>query len=117
MSRAQREDLFHKCLREYESESYPSGWFLAPDVQRENIRDWLLWAVFTSTPDLALPEWEEELDYYIGKIEEKMGKKYQPGHNSKTKSIRIANDNVTMLHRPLIWYMVSSIRSYSPGLH
>jgi len=79
-------------------------------VYRENVREWLLWALFSRTPDLALPEWEEEIDSYIERIESSVGKTYERGRN-KTNSIRIAFDTVAMVHRPLVWYLVRELQS------
>ncbi|KAI0293585.1 hypothetical protein BC826DRAFT_1186041 [Russula brevipes] len=67
MSRAEREALFYKCANSMTSESI-SGWFIrspGEHICRDNVADWLLWALFSARKNDALPEWEEELDSYI----------------------------------------------------
>jgi hypothetical protein len=76
-------------------------------MQRENVVDWVLWALFASKREDALDEWREELDEYISSIEGILDRKLENGRNEDVKSMRVTFDPVRMLHRPLIWYMVS----------
>ncbi|KAF5382051.1 hypothetical protein D9615_004215 [Tricholomella constricta] len=53
---------------------YPRGWFLtqrAPDkkLRRQDVVDWLLWALFSSSPDGAQEEWREGLEAYVATVE------------------------------------------------
>jgi hypothetical protein len=77
------------------------------DFMRENVIDWLLWALFSSDRKHAPPEWREEIDGYVTSIERLMGKKLQHGHHQNVKSMRVTLDPVVMAHRPLLWYAVS----------
>lgn len=107
LSRSQRRDLFGKCASQITSD-YPSGWFLPSnsDIKRDNVYEWILWALFASTPEHASPEWEQEIDEYISTVEKSLGRKLEPGRASDVKSLRLSFDPIHMLHRPLIWYMV-----------
>lgn len=68
--------------------------------------DWLLWALFSSSPEEAKPEWKDELDGYIKEIEQILGKKFEEGRDENTPGMRLTYDEVRMKHRPLIWYCV-----------
>jgi pimeloyl-ACP methyl ester carboxylesterase len=110
LSREQRRDLFHKCLGHIDSSSgddYPSGWFSAPNPKRENVIDWILWAIFSSKD--YKEEWAEEIDEYLQELERVTRKKLEEGRNDQTKSMRLTFDPVAMLHRPLTWYAIVGI--------
>jgi hypothetical protein len=47
-----------------------------------------------------------ELEEYVDKFEEYTGHKFEPGY-SNAKSLRLTLDKVDMVHRPLVWYLVS----------
>jgi hypothetical protein len=71
--------------------------------------DWLLWALFSSSRnELDVEEHAEELNEYIAKIEDALGKKLQDcsAEGNGVRSMRITLDPVPMLHRPLLWYTV-----------
>ena len=61
-------------------------------------------------------EWEEELEEYLSMVEVIIGRKLAPGYNAEARCMRLTIDNVSMLHRPLIWYLVSHHRNIV-GLH
>ncbi|KAJ6606169.1 hypothetical protein DFH09DRAFT_1017115 [Mycena vulgaris] len=110
LSRSGRRDLFDKCASQITSD-YPSGWFQPPnsELKRDNVYEWILWAMFASTPEQASPEWEEEIDEYISIVEKSLGRKLEPGRNPDVKSLRLSFDPIYMLHRPLIWYMIVAL--------
>lgn len=86
---------------------YPAGWFLSPEIKKENVRDWILWAMFSVNSGEALEEWTEEIDGYIQSVEKTLGRRLEDGRNPKANSMRLTFDPVLMTHRPLIWYFVS----------
>ncbi|KAJ7118980.1 hypothetical protein C8R44DRAFT_707271 [Mycena epipterygia] len=110
LSRSQRRDLFEKCASQVTSD-YPSGWFLPSnsDIKRDNVYEWILWALFASTPEHASPEWEQEIDEYMSTVEKSLGRKLEPGRAPDVKSLRLSFDPIHMLHRPLIWYMIVAL--------
>jgi hypothetical protein len=80
------------------------------DIKRENVHEWILWAMFESTPEHASPEWDEEINEYISIVEESLGRKLEPGRTPGVQSLRLSFDPIQMLHRPLIWYIVRAVR-------
>ena len=109
MSRAEREALFHNCADTMTSESI-TGWFLRSpgrQIWRDNVVDWLLWALFSVRSSDTHPEWEDELDYYITVMGERVGYPLRPGSNPEMQCLRLTMDSVPMVHRPFVWYMVS----------
>jgi hypothetical protein len=108
MSRAEREALFCKCANSMTAESI-TGWFLRASggqIWRDNVVDWLLWALFSSRSKDTHREWEEELDHYITAMGEYVGYPLRPGSNPEMQCLRLTMDPVPMVHRPFIWYMV-----------
>jgi pimeloyl-ACP methyl ester carboxylesterase len=108
MSRAERDTLFHKCANSMTPQSI-TNWFLrAPGrrVLRENVADWLLWALFSARSTEVLREWEEELDSYISVMGDYVGYPIGRGINFDMQCLRPTMDPVHMIHRPFIWYMI-----------
>ena len=108
MTRAEREALFHKCAESMTSESI-TGWFLrSPGLQiwRDNVIDWLLWALFSVRNRDTNPEWEDELEYYTTVMGEYVGYPLVAGSSPEIQCLRLTMDPVPMVHRPFIWYMV-----------
>lgn len=107
LKESEREELFHRCLENVSSlELYLRGWFLGADLDdigRENIKEFLLWAFFEQ--EEADSSLEDELEDYIGRIEEKLGREIRPGRGS-AKSLRLTFDNIHTTYRSLAWYMV-----------
>lgn len=72
--------------------------------------DWLLWALFSTSREQTadIHEHEEELNGYIEALETLAGEKFQDVHSQTegVRSMRINQDPVAMLHRPLAWYFV-----------
>jgi hypothetical protein len=87
------------------------GWFSSTQgrLRRQNVVEWLLWALYSCEPqDALLDEWKEELDEYVRRIEERLGYKLEDGYDSIVKSMRLLFDPVGATYRPLIWYLVST---------
>ncbi|CAA7271159.1 unnamed protein product [Cyclocybe aegerita] len=119
LTREQRRAIFHKCLESavHDPNSevlYPSGWFLPKNStpKREDVVDWLLWALFTtSRENIGVDEYAEELEEYLSGIEKLQGRKLEEGHSGEggVRSIRTTLDPVLMLHRPLSWYLIVAL--------
>lgn len=116
MTRAERARIVAKCIAAEKSAApdtpYPTGWFLPRHTipKREDVVDWLVWALFcaTTTSDRSLvgEHHGEEIDGYIEEVEKLVGKRLEPGRDGGVRSMRITFDPVSMLHRPLVWYSV-----------
>ena len=83
---------------------YPSGWFFTPNMKRDNIVHWTLWALFVS--ESMRPEWEEEVNGYVTVVEKR--RRLEVGYSEEAKSLRLTFDPVVTLHRPILWYLVST---------
>ncbi|KAF8259394.1 Alpha/Beta hydrolase protein [Lactarius quietus] len=121
MSRAERDALFYKCANSMTPESI-TNWFLrAPGqrVLRDNVADWLLWALFSARSTEDLREWEEELDSYISVMGDYVGYPIGRGSNLDMQCLRPTMDPVHTVHRPFIWYMIVCLvdTSVSISLH
>jgi len=82
-------------------------WFLdapASEIKRDNIKEFFQWAFLNMKE--ADPAYDEELEEYIGEMEKLLGRKLEHGRG-KAKCLRLAYDRIEMLHRSLIWYLVS----------
>lgn len=110
-SREKRRELFQLCHESIiDPERYLSKWFKgAPiaEIRRENVKDFFCWA-FLNKSSFGLLE-DEELEEYADKMESLLGRKLQPGRGNAI-SLRLTVDRVKMLHRSLLWYLVSSRR-------
>ncbi|KAG0707821.1 Alpha/Beta hydrolase protein [Suillus ampliporus] len=123
-TREYRQMLFQRCSSHLATSDYLSGWFFSAEFKRDNVIDWLLWALFSATRDTCLVEWEEELEEYLSMVEDIIGRKLAPGYNARARCMRLTIDSVSMLHRPLVWYLVvglvdviSSFRLWHQGFH
>ncbi|KAH7100217.1 hypothetical protein BKA62DRAFT_258274 [Auriculariales sp. MPI-PUGE-AT-0066] len=110
--RREREDLFRLCHENIpDADTYARVWFHGSEpaeLRRDNVEDWILWAVFSANRSELdkHPEWREELAQYVKSFEEKIETTLPAGHNSHVKSIRLTLDEVNIVHRPLVWYMI-----------
>lgn len=110
MSKAERATLFNRCFSSAITASHAAGWFFSPssgELRRDNVAEWLLWALFSSTRENQLVEWKEEIDGYVDVLEGLLGLKLQDGYNDSVKCMKITMDPVHGIHRPFIWYIVS----------
>jgi hypothetical protein len=108
LSRSERKSLFLQCNENIpDGEAYLKKWFLgapAAEIKRDNLKDFFLWAFF----DRGGPpgEDDEELEEYIALTEELLGREIEPGRGN-AKCLRLTLDRVDMMHRTLVWYLVS----------
>ena len=110
LPRQERYKLFRLCHENVpDPDNYLSKWFLdAPlsEIKRENVKDFLRWAFLNKQE--ADPGDEEELDQYIGELEELFGLRFEKGRG-RAKCLLLTIDPVDMLHRSITWYLVSAI--------
>jgi hypothetical protein len=122
LEKEERKELFWRCWDKIPyPEYYISRWFLGArpgEVRRENVREFFAWALLNRGTESdeerrkrrqAHPEdsnaEERELNEYADGIETMLGRKLEPGWGG-AKSLRLTIDEVNMLHRPFVWYMV-----------
>lgn len=111
-TREQRQALLGQILENVPSlEGYLKGWFLGADlkdVKRENLREFLLWALFDKDQDDLVaknPAVEVEVAEYITKIEKRLGRTLDNGRGP-AKSLRLTIDDIDTTYRGLIWYII-----------
>ncbi|KAG5813917.1 hypothetical protein H9Q74_012482 [Fusarium xylarioides] len=104
--RADRQKLFQQCHDNIpDAGQYLRRWFRdAPEheIKRENVKDFFRWA-FLNMEDCD-STYDDELEEYIEKLEELLGRKLEPGRGD-AKCLRMTLDKVEMLHRSLTWYL------------
>ncbi|KAF9222757.1 hypothetical protein BS17DRAFT_796530 [Gyrodon lividus] len=105
-SRKERQVLFRKCSGYIGSSDYPSGWFFGSGFRRNNVVEWLLWALFSSPENMGLEAWEDEIVEYVTTVENILGRELQAGYNKDTPCMKLTLDPVPMCHRPFLWYLV-----------
>ncbi|OLN85551.1 hypothetical protein CCHL11_05807 [Colletotrichum chlorophyti] len=111
MSRTQRAQLFHKALSLVpDGEEFVRKWMLnahMEDIRRENLKDWLLWALFEhdSTAGRPTKDIDTEIEGYIDLAEEKFGIKLKSGRGT-AEALRLSFDPVIIQHRSLFFYTV-----------
>ncbi|KAF2731006.1 hypothetical protein EJ04DRAFT_499396 [Polyplosphaeria fusca] len=76
------------------------------DLRRENLKEWLLWALFDSSAPPG--DDDEELEGYVTEIEERLGTAIKPGWGP-AKSLRMNFDKFTVTHRTLLYYFAIGI--------
>ncbi|KAJ3984347.1 hypothetical protein F5890DRAFT_1554150 [Lentinula detonsa] len=128
LNREQREALFLRCSKHISfsvtestpnklSSTYPNGWFLTPNprstpnarLKRENLIEWILWALFSCNPHEAKDSWKDEIDGYVRQIEGITNVKFENGRDEGMKALRLTLDEVKMVHRPLVWYIIVAL--------
>ncbi|OBZ69286.1 hypothetical protein A0H81_10886 [Grifola frondosa] len=119
LSRKDREELFCKCFARIRETGLATGWFFSPPadgIKRENMVEWLLWALFGVHLDGLREEWVEELEGYIQMIEKLLGREMENGWDKEISCMKVSLDPVVMLHRPLIWYSIVAFIDTVTGL-
>ncbi|KAF2194162.1 hypothetical protein K469DRAFT_651358 [Zopfia rhizophila CBS 207.26] len=110
LSYEDRQELFQRACKTIPNpEYYLSKWFLgAPleEIKRENVKDFFRWA-FLNTGDFDISD-NEELEGYTDGVERLLGRKIEPGRG-KAKCLRLTVDEVGMMHRPFVWYMIVGV--------
>lgn len=112
LSKTERETLFLRCVAHMAGTNMTTGWFFnSPEtsIKRDNMKEWLLWALFSARPDGMKQEWVEEIEDYLTRVEEATGSKLPRGCSETVKSMRTTLDPVVTVHRPLFWYLIVSI--------
>ncbi len=108
LSRSERKSLFLQCNANIpDGEAYLNKWFLgapAAEIKRENLKDFFLWAFFNRGGPPG--DDDEELEEYVALTEEVLGRELEPGRG-KAECLRLTLDRVDMMHRTLVWYLVS----------
>ncbi|KAL5433986.1 hypothetical protein PMIN06_007594 [Paraphaeosphaeria minitans] len=129
----ERKELFWKIWGKIpEPEGYISRWFLGArsyEIRRENVKELFRWALlYQGDEKLAKDaqtdpveggqesievddevsrkaEEERELEDYVDGVQTLLGRRIEPGRGP-AKSLRLTVDEVKMLHRPVLWYMI-----------
>ena len=108
----ERRRVFDKCAEHTtDAEKYLSKWFgEAPivSIRRENVKEFFCWAFFNRA--VWGPEEEQELDEYTDRYEVLLGRKLASGRGPVVP-LRLTIDPIKILHRPLLWYLVSAKRA------
>jgi hypothetical protein len=135
LGKEQRKELYWRCWdRIPNPEWYLSRWFSGAriwEVRRDNVAEFFRWALLnrgdesvkntsSGVADANVDgsdgerdvedsqvkrEEQEELDEYVDGIQTLLGRRLEPGRGT-AKSLRISIDEVKMLHRPAVWYLV-----------
>lgn len=89
-------------------ERYIRGWFKGAriqDIGHQDIKDWLAWAFFDR--DRVDAKDEDEIEEYALELESMLDVDVLPLRGT-AKPLRLTVDPVGMLHRSLLWYLVST---------
>ena len=108
--------MFANCFARVRDTEIATGWFFsAPPsgIKRENMIEWLLWAVFGSQREGLKEEWADEIEGYIRNIEKLLGRKLEEGWDQTLRCMKVSLDPVDMVHRPLLWYLVSIVSIFT----
>ncbi|KAF2257980.1 hypothetical protein CC78DRAFT_480364 [Lojkania enalia] len=121
LDREKRQELFHRCCEHVPNpEYYLNKWFLgarSAAIRRDNVKDFFRWAMLnkgdSEKKQLANQtqqdrEEDEELEGYVDGIETLIGRKIDGGRGT-AESLRLTVDEVRMLHRPFLWYLIVGV--------
>ncbi|KAH6661949.1 hypothetical protein F5X68DRAFT_145220 [Plectosphaerella plurivora] len=102
-----RRALILECLDTIpDYDTFQKKWALgaqSEDIKRENVKDWLLWALFDRKGPPGADD--AELEEYVDVFESKLGKEIKSGRGD-AEMMRLDFDRVRMLHRSLLWYII-----------
>ena len=123
LTRPERDALFHQCwVNIPDPERYLRLWFLdgnPAEIKRDNVKELFLWAFFdrgivsavadderdqrlnTEAPETI----EEELEEYLVRTEELLGRPLEPGRGTAVP-LRLTIDVIETRYRSLWWYAV-----------
>lgn len=112
----ERRALFDQCLDNVQSvEAYLRWWFLGAEleeIRRENMIEFLIWAFWDRKAEEDVErngghseDVTRELDGFIAKIEQRLGRPLRGGRGSAT-CIRLTLDDVETTYRGLSWYAI-----------
>ena len=105
LSRHERRHLFENCVTTIpDIERFAVLWSPAKpsEIKRENVKDWLCWAVFSR--QTWTPEEDDELESYISEAEEIFDIYISKGRGD-AKALCLTLDSFRTLHRPLFLYV------------
>jgi hypothetical protein len=91
-------------------EAFVRGWFKGArmeEIGREDVKAYFAWAFFDC--DWVQGEDEEEIEEYVREMESMLRRNFPPGQGI-AKSLRLTLGPVEILHRSLLWYLVTSAR-------
>lgn len=107
-SRKERRKLVNLVKAEVsEPERFIRGWFKGAridDIGLQNVKEWLTWAFLDR--DWVDGKDEDEIEEYALEIEDMLGKDFR-AERGAAEPLRLTIDPVNMLHRSLLWYLVS----------
>ena len=105
-------DITHGVIEDHEQ--YLQIWFKnAPlsEIKRDNVKDFYCWAFLNKGAHGLLDD--EELEEYVRKFEKDLGRQLEPGRGAAVP-LRLTVDEVKMMHRPLVWYLVCTVSLSQP---
>ncbi|KAE9582193.1 hypothetical protein CGMCC3_g1922 [Colletotrichum fructicola] len=107
LSQAERRQFFQKGLDHApDVEQYIRKWHCNAqlgDIRRENVKDWLMWALFDKQGSPG--EHDAELEEYIEDAEERAGVTIKKGYGDSTP-MRLSFDPIDIRHRSLLFYLI-----------
>ncbi|KAF2443170.1 hypothetical protein P171DRAFT_522791 [Karstenula rhodostoma CBS 690.94] len=107
LNRKQRQDLWVRSLAVTpDIELYVKKWMCGAsleDLRRENLKEWLLWALFDRQGPPG--DDDDELEEYVEAVEEMLGKNIRPGWGPGT-CLRPNFRKFSVSHRSLTYYML-----------
>ncbi|TDZ38033.1 hypothetical protein C8035_v007712 [Colletotrichum spinosum] len=107
LSQAERRQFFHQGLDHApDVEQYIRRWHCNAqigDIRRENVKDWLMWALFDKDGDPG--EHDAELEDFITDAEERAGVTIKKGFGD-SKAMRLSFDPIDIRHRSLFFYLI-----------
>lgn len=108
----ERRAVFLRCIDHVaDLDRYLQLWFLGADeseIRRDNVRDFLLWAFFDRPPGQESDEEVAEAEEFIDIIEQKSGRKLQPGRG-RAQSLRLTLDPIVPQYRGFVWFVIVGI--------
>jgi hypothetical protein len=108
-ARHERKELFDRCNQSIpDIDAYLEKWFLGAskdEIKRDNVKEFFLWAFFNR--DGPPGEDDDELEEYVAATEALHGRNIQEGRGNAV-CLRLTIDGVSMSHRSMLWYFVSS---------
>lgn len=111
LDRVGRQDLFYRSLAvTSDIELFTKQWMggaSLEDLRRENLKEWMLWALFDREGPPG--DDDEELEEYIEAVEEVLGRNVRPGWGP-VQSVRLNFERFAISHHSLTYYLVSILK-------
>lgn len=106
--------VLHMILRELDDENsvsdvkkFMEGWFFGTKMEslyKGDIMSWVSAMFFNKTLQNLSSEQLENVEFVVGRFEEKLGYPLPEGVDHKTRKMMVTLDPVTLCHRPLFFY-------------